>query len=301
MILPKRFAAFFHLSRPHFLVFSTLPYLLGLLVAWREGAPLDSRMAWGGLAAQLLVQLSTAYINDYYDLPSDRLNRRRTLLSGGSGELAAGLLAPRAALIAAAVCLGGAVGLGLLLTAWGMEPVSWTVLILAMLAAVFYTAPPLRLCWRGWGEVSAATVAALVVPQWAYSLQAGALGGDLVRLGLPVLPLIAGMLLGIATPDLPADLQVGKRTLAVRAGAGRIAALYSLLVIAGDGLALLLLGQTGALIALVGLPVAAAAGLGLRRHLAWDGPRLLLMIVWTALLPALALVILAGAVLGGAV
>jgi 1,4-dihydroxy-2-naphthoate octaprenyltransferase len=299
MIL-DRSAAFLHLSRPHFLVFSTLPYLLGLLVAWREGAPLDARIAWVGLAAQLLVQLSTAYVNDYYDLPSDRLNRRRTLLSGGSGELARGVLPPRAALIAAAVCLGGAVGLGLVLTAWGMRPVSWAVLIAAMLAAVFYTAPPLRLCWRGWGEFAAATGAALVVPQWAYSLQPGVLGADLVRRGLPVLPLIAGMLLGIATPDLPADLQAGKRTWRCAPGRDGSRACTS----AGDcrdGLALLLLGQVGALIALAGLPVAAAAGLCLRRHADWRGPRLLLMVVWTALVPAVALVFLAGAVLGGAV
>ncbi len=300
-MIMDRVAAFLHLSRPHFLVFSTLPYLLGLLVAWREGTSLDARIAWVGLAAQLLVQLSTAYVNDYYDLPSDRLNRRRTLLSGGSGELARGVLPPRVALIAAAVCLGGAAGLGLILMTWGMDPVSWAVLGVAMLAAVFYTAPPLRLCWRGWGEFAAATVAALVVPQWAYSLQTGALGADLVRLGLPVLPLIAGMLLGIATPDYPADLQAGKRTLAVRVGAERIAGLYLLLVVAGDGLALLLLGQVGALIALAGLPVAAAAGLGLRHHSSWSGLRLLLMVVWTALVPAVALVFLAGAVLGGAV
>ena len=70
-----RILAFLRLSRPHFLLFSMLPYLLGVLAAWRDGVALDPRLAWVGLAAQLLIQLSTAYINDYFDLPTDRVNR----------------------------------------------------------------------------------------------------------------------------------------------------------------------------------------------------------------------------------
>ena len=292
-----RVLAFLRLSRPHFLLFSMLPYLLGVLVAWRDGAMLDPRRAWVGLVAQLLIQLSTAYVNDYFDLPTDRINRRRTLLSGGSGELASGLLPPRLALVAAAICQAGALGLGLLLAGWGMRPLSWVALFTAILAAVFYTAPPLKLSWRGWGEVSAGAVAALLVPQWAYSLQTGSFSLNLLILCLPIWPLIAGMLLGIATPDLPADVQAGKRTLAVRAEtsrlAGRIATLYAALILVGDGLALLLLpGWIGPVMVLAGLPAGLAGWVGLRHHADYHGPRLLLMVVWTALVPAIGLVVL---------
>jgi 1,4-dihydroxy-2-naphthoate octaprenyltransferase len=292
--------AFLRLSRPHFLLFSTLPYLLGVLAAWREGVILDPRLAWVGLGAQLLVQLSTAYLNDYFDLLTDRINRRRTLLSGGSGELATGLLPPRLGLIAGAVCQGGALILGLILTSWEMGPASGAALITALLAAVFYTAPPLKLSWRGWGEVAAGAVAALLVPQWAYSLQAGSFSVDLLRLSLPIWPLIAGMLLGIATPDIPADTAVGKRTLAVRVGGGRIATLYAVLIGVGDALALLLLpGSLGPVIVLAGLPLAVAGWAGLRRHAAYHGLRLLLMVVWTALVPAIGLVLLCVGLLAG--
>ena len=185
-----------------------------------------------------------------------------------------------------------------------MRPISWVALITAILAAVFYTAPPLKLSWRGWGEVSAGAVAALLVPQWAYSLQAGRFSLGLLGLSLPIWPLIAGMLLGIATPDLPADLQAGKRTLAVRvagrAGAGRVAGLYAALILVGDGLALLLLpGWIGPVVVLAGLPAAVAGWAGLRHHADYHGPRLLLMVVWTALVPASGLVVLCAALLAG--
>ncbi len=289
----RRLVAFIRLSRLHFLVFSTLPYLLGLVLAWGERGALDWPLVGLGLAVQLLVQLATAYLNDYWDLPTDRLNTRRTLLTGGSGELATGLLPPGVALAAGLLCLGAALALALLATvAFAMPPASWLVLVAAIANAVFYTAPPVQLSWRGLGEFATALTAALLVPLWASSLQTGRLSGEVVRLGLPLLPLIAGMMLGIATPDIQADRPVGKRTLAVIVGPHRVPALYAALVALGYLAALLLLPQVGPLLVLVSLPMAVWAWHGLRAHLRLGGWPLLWMVVRAALVPALALALL---------
>jgi 1,4-dihydroxy-2-naphthoate octaprenyltransferase len=204
-----------------------------------------------GSGDQLLVQLSTAYLNDYGDIPTDRINTRRTLLTGGSGVLAAGVIPPRAALIAAFACQGAAVILAALV---GIPAVSWPLLVVAIGTAIFYTSPPLRLAWRGLGEVTTGLTAALLVPLWAYSLQTGSLGSpDLLRVSLPLLLFITAMMLGIAAPDVAADRQVGKRTLAVRIGESRIAPVYAVLVgAAADGLLLFPA-------ALIGVLAAAAA------------------------------------------
>lgn len=268
----RRLVAFIKLSRLHFLVFSTLPYLLGLLLAWGERGALDGRLAALGLVVQLLVQLATAYLNDYWDLPTDRLNTRRTLLTGGSGELATGLLPPGVALAAGLLCLGAALVLALLAAlAFGLPPVSWLVLAAAVASAVLYTAPPVQLSWRGLGEFATALTAALLVPLWASSLQTGRLSSELVRLGLPLVPLIAGMMLGIATPDIQADRAVGKCTLAVLAGPRHVPTLYAALVALGYLAALLLLPQVGPWLVLASLPLAVWAWHGLRAHLRLGG------------------------------
>ncbi len=220
----KQMAAFIHLSRFYFLPLPMLVYAVGVAVARHERAALDDRLLVVGLVIELLVQLSVAYLNDYWDMPTDRINTQRTLLSGGSGVLTTGVLPPVVAPVAAAICQGGA----FLLAIWaGVPRISWLLLILAMGAAVFYTTPPVKLCWRGLGELATALVAALLVPQWAYSLQTRTLSGDVLLLGLPLVPFVMSAFVAIAAPDYEADRQVGKHTLPVRLGERRIAPLYA--------------------------------------------------------------------------
>lgn len=291
----RRIAAFVELSRPYFLALTLLPYLLGVIAAWRERPVLDDSLLWWGLIIQLLVQLSTAYLNDYWDIPTDRINTRRTLLTGGSGVLASGLIPPRAALIAAGVCQGAAVVLSALA---GIPPVGWLLLLVAIGTAICYSTPPLRLAWRGLGESATGVTAALLVPLWACALQTGSLSSDLLRVSPPLLLFVTAMMLGIAAPDMEADRQVNKRTLAVRVGEGRIAALYAGLVGAGYATALLVFPPLALIGALASLPLALWAWYGLQAIPA-GGWRLLLMVLRTMLVPGVVLVGLILAALAG--
>lgn len=283
----RRIAAFIELSRPHFLSLTFLPYLLGVMVARQSRPDLDGGLLWGGLVVQLLVQLSTAYLNDYWDIPTDRINTRRTLLTGGSGILAQGIIPPRAALIAAGVCQGGAVLLAALI---GIPPVGWLLLVAAIGTATFYSAPPLRLAWRGFGELTTGLTAALLVPMWACAMQTGTVSPDLLRVSVPLTCFITAMMLGIAAPDTEADRQVGKRTLAVRAGDRQIARVYAVLVGAGYAASLLLFPPAALIGVLASVPLALWAWAGLRA-VPTGGLRLLVMVLRTMLVP--------GAVLAG--
>lgn len=104
-----RIPAFIRLSRFHFLPLPLLTYALGLALADRDRGGLDGGRLLAGAGIELLAQLSVAYFNDYWDRPTDAINTRRTLLSGGSGELTTGALPPWIALVAGIVCQGGAV------------------------------------------------------------------------------------------------------------------------------------------------------------------------------------------------
>ncbi|HEX4419522.1 MAG TPA: prenyltransferase [Kofleriaceae bacterium] len=144
------------------------------------------------------------------------------------------------------------------------------VMVMGLLAWE-YSAPPLRLCGTGFGELDTALVVTGLVPLLGFVLQApglqGTVGtaGAMAAAGLPgtgglgvlglaiVAPALlqVAMLIAIEFPDAVGDAKTGKRTLVVRLGAARAAWVY----VAITGLAY---GW---------LPV--AVGLGLPGRVAW--------------------------------
>jgi 1,4-dihydroxy-2-naphthoate octaprenyltransferase len=240
---------------------SALPYFLGIGMARQDNFSLDGLLLWAGLVVQLLVQLSVSFLNDYWDIETDRINQNRTPLSGGSGELTTGILHPRVGLVTGIILQALALILALII---GVRGISWAVLALAIFLTQVYTMPPIKLCYRGLGEVSAASVAALIVPAWAYALQADALSAELVRIGLALLPFLMGMLIGIATPDVEADRQVGKLTLPVIVGQQNVAWLYLAVIGVGYVLAALFFSVEMTAAVFLSLPLAWLAWRDLR-------------------------------------
>ena len=215
------------------------------------------------------------FINDRVDVESDRRNAHHGPFSGGSRVLVDGQLTPARHARGIGVALTATAALaGALLAHAGTPALALALLLLALLA-LGYTAPPLRLSWRGWGEATVAVTHSVGVIGVGWLAQGGAPGAALpwllaLPLGLAVLPAI--ILAGL--PDRAADAAVGKRTLAVRLGARRAVRLALALAWAAwlAALALRLWGPApvdglfGAL-----LPLAAA----LLVPLSWQGARLL--------------------------
>jgi 1,4-dihydroxy-2-naphthoate octaprenyltransferase len=137
------------------------------------------------------------------------------------------------------------------------------------------------------GEITTAILAAFIVPSWAYSLQTGELNGEIFLLGLPLIPFVTAMMLGIATPDIEADRQVDKITLAVLAGEGEIARLYLGMVMLGYWLAILILPLMLPTFVLIGvglsIPLAGWAWAGLRHPVKTTTFEWLFMVVRTGL------------------
>jgi 1,4-dihydroxy-2-naphthoate polyprenyltransferase len=239
----RRLMAFVRLGRPQFLLGGFVLYGLGGALAVAGGAAFDPwRYAWGQLVVTA-TQLMTHYANDYFDLEADRANLTPTRWSGGSRVLPDGALAPevalrasRALLVIAAVAasvMARRVGLGPLLLAAAMIGLAWG-----------YSAPPLRLCARGLGELTTALVVTLLVPLLGYHLQAGALAAPIFFAAALPCALQFAMLLAIEFPDAAGDAAVGKRTLVVRLGALPAARLYAVTTLAAFG-ALPLLARAG--------------------------------------------------------
>jgi 1,4-dihydroxy-2-naphthoate octaprenyltransferase len=261
----NRVIAFIRLGRPQFLVGGFVLYGLGGALAVAGGAAFDR---WRYLLGQLVVtatQLMTHYANDYFDLAADRANLTPTRWSGGSRVLPDGALSPPAALraaqallllaAAAAVVLARRTGGGTLLLAASMIGLAWG-----------YSAPPLRLCARGLGELTTALVVTLLVPVFGYRLQAGAVTAPILCAAALPCALQFAMLLAIEFPDAAGDAAVGKRTLVVRLGALPAARLYAALTLAGFGAL--------PIFARLGLPArVAAAPLALAPLALWQAAR----------------------------
>jgi 1,4-dihydroxy-2-naphthoate polyprenyltransferase len=206
--------AFIRLSRLKFLLESLLTVTLGLTIAVFAGHRLR-------LGDWLLVQafvsgthLMTHYCNEYFDYEADTAQESPTGWTGGSRVLARGQLRPEVSLAAAFVML-----FAMIAVVAAIPDSTARGLCAAMLGlGWFYTAPPLRLNYRGLGEVTTAGMLTVLTPVLACYLQAGTIPGLLPAVVVPLFLVMAARMMVMNLIDRDADLTVGKHTVATALG-----------------------------------------------------------------------------------
>jgi 1,4-dihydroxy-2-naphthoate octaprenyltransferase len=192
----------------------------------------------------------------------------RSPFSGGKRVLVDGLLTRGQtwSVAAAAYGLGTVVGLAI---AWAREPrVLWLGLAGAA-CAWFYQAPPLKLSYRGLGELAVAACYGPLIAAGTYFVQRRELAPDVLLTSLPLGLAIGAFLWINEFPDYVADRAAGKRTLVVRLGRARASRAFVALVAVTFGTVTLLpaLGlPAGVWWGLAGLTPAAAAARRLVRE-----------------------------------
>jgi len=222
---------FIRLTRPLFLLGAALLYALGVGIARYLGYPIDVGAYILGQTWVTLLQLSTHYLNEYYNAPADQNNPNRTPFTGGSGAVGPGKLTRRIALIAGMTCLAGLASLTVLMFARGLRPLELSIMAIAFLGAFFYSTPPVHLEASGYGELTTSILVAFFVPAFAYTLQTGDLHRLVAMSTFPLVTLHLAMLIAFELPDYGNDLQYDKRTLLVRMGWQNGMALHNLLIL----------------------------------------------------------------------
>lgn len=166
----------------------------------------------------LFLQLYIVYANDVADRETDRANTTATLFSGGSRVLVQGLLRPgqlrAAALATAALGLCCSVALWLVHGRWLCPPLA----ALALLLLWLYSFGPVRLSYRGGGELLQMLGVGGVLPVFGYHAQSGAVADFPWALLLALLPSHLACALATTLPDEPSDRGSCKRTAAVLLG-----------------------------------------------------------------------------------
>jgi 1,4-dihydroxy-2-naphthoate octaprenyltransferase len=253
---------FVQLSRPYFILGAALVYALGLGIARYLGLVINWQTALLGQAWVTMMQLSTHYLNEYFDSPADQQSPNRTPFSGGSGATGAGKLSRNVPLWAGLTTLTVTASLTVLLIRDTQgNPAILLILILIFLGAFFYSTPPLRLASSGYGELTTAILVSNLVPALAFLLQSGELHRLVAMTTFPLTFLHISMMLALHLPDYGADLNAGKRTLMVRVGWENGMRLHNTFILVAylvAGIALLF-GLPGG----IGLPVFLTLPLGL--------------------------------------
>lgn len=221
-------ACWLKVSRAAFLTASAMPVLVGTSLAWAASGQFDAVLLALAITGIVFIHAGANLANEYFDhiLGADRLNPRPSRLFGGSGSIQEGLVSARNVLSAAIICLTAGAVLGLCIVFLTRSLFVLAVGVIGIVGAWCYTAPPLKLAYRTFGELTIALLFG-VLPVWtSYYIQTGTL--DLVPL-IPALVaaiLIFEVILANEFPDAPTDAAAGKRTIVVRFGARFAAAIY---------------------------------------------------------------------------
>ena len=210
--------ALLRMGRFNLLPGGILAYCLGAAMGAWQVSSMDWRMFGLGLLITELTNLVAHYADEFADVDTDSLTRR-TVFSGGSGVLPAGLLSPRWASISALV-------LALLsstLTAWailsGLLAPSIALLVgVGLVMGWYYSMPPLALERRGLGELVNALLGGILMPLMGYTVQTGQLEIKTTLALLPFFFIVMAGLLGVHWPDRLADAAVGRTSLTIMLG-----------------------------------------------------------------------------------
>ncbi len=251
--------------RLQFYPMTWLAYSAGALAAAPVDGVFGNSVAWLGYLCLFLLEVATVLVNETVDFPSDRNNRFFSTFTGGSRVLVEGLLSLRELRIGIAAALAAflAASAWLLSVTPANTPSVLSVLGAMTILAIGYTAPPLKLCYRGLGELDVAVTHSIGVILCAYVFLGGAWNDAMPwLLSLPLLLAIMPSITLSGIPDLEADAAAGKRTLAVRLGqrgALIVCLIFTLLAAAAalTGQAMHLAGGAFAGIAYVVIPHAA--------------------------------------------
>ncbi len=209
-----------------FLQATIIPVVLGGVIAWQSSA--GKLFHWDlfllTILGASLIHIATNMLNDYFDYKSgnDLMVKHQNPFAGGGRILTAGLISPskHLAVSLSSLVIGCLIGFYLIF-AQGLPMLFWLGLV-GVISSYFYVGPPLKLAYRGVGEIIVGLNFGPIVTLGSYYVQTGS--WSLAALtepflaSLPIGLLIAAVLWINEFPDVDADRAVGKKTLVLRLG-----------------------------------------------------------------------------------
>src|SRR6266571_2469809 len=207
-----------------FLQATIIPVVLGGVIAWQSSA--GKLFHWDlfllTILGASLIHIATNMLNDYFDYKSgnDLMVKHQNPFAGGGRILTAGVISPskHLAVSLSSLAIGCLIGFYLVF-AQGLPMLFWLGLV-GVISSYFYVGAPLKLAYRGIGEIIVGLNFGPIMTLGSYYVQTGSwtrLTEPLLA-SLPIGLLITAVLWINEFPDMDADRAVGKKTLVIRLG-----------------------------------------------------------------------------------
>ena len=226
-----------------------------------------------GVAA---LHLAANLLNDYYDAKgSDPINVRLTPFSGGSRVIQNRQVAPWCVLSIALFFYVLSLSAAIWLVFLG-RPLVLAIGLIGVAAGWAYSARPLQLMSRGWGEICIFFAFGPFITLGAYYVMSGSLSWSAFALGFPQGFFIAAVIWINQFPDYEADRDAGKKNLVVRLGPKLSRYPYCIIMLAAFVAVIFLIGIVGltylAMLSFIAFPLAFKAMKILwREYLSYEG------------------------------
>jgi 1,4-dihydroxy-2-naphthoate octaprenyltransferase len=215
-------------------ILGMLPVLVGTFIASRRTGEFQMPHFILAELITLFVLITTAFANDYADAETDRINRNFNIFSGGSRVIPEGFISKGQMVTATVISSSLAIIFSLILVVFLKgNLIILALTLIGLFAGIEYSLPPLRINYRGLGEVVVMFMYSTFCLYFGYVTQA-ATDFDIGVLS-PSIPLAICMFLMILiteVPDTESDKISSKKTIPAIFGEKTSLIIYSLGAIA---------------------------------------------------------------------
>ena len=153
------------------------PLLLGQAMAFSVNNYISITIFSALVVVGFTIQLYIVYANDYADLEVDADNHTYTIFTGGSRVLIDGTICKATMVRAIWLMLVFNLLLGICFTICFQRPLSLIFIISALFLLFAYSYHPIKLSYRGGGELLQVLGVAVLLPLFSFYLQTGGIDG----------------------------------------------------------------------------------------------------------------------------
>jgi len=225
---------FWQLADPKIWVASTVPMLLGVILAAAYYQAFDYYWFLVALLGVYLIEIGKNAINECVDyltgVDPGVDTEHRTDFSGGKKTIVDGLLTVGQSAIIALITMGAAAVIGLYVVFFREIGVIYIGLA-GFILAIVYSLPPFKLCYRGLGELAVGIAFCTLVLNGMFVVMAQVIEVLTFLVSLPIGLLITNVLWINQFPDYETDKAGGKRNWVVRLGKKKAVRIYGAIFI----------------------------------------------------------------------
>lgn len=212
---------FWQLADPKIWIASTVPMAVGAALAFGRTGRFNIFWFVISLVAAYLIEIGKNAVNEVVDYLSgvDRNVEpdKKTPFSGGKKTIIEGKLTVLEAGIISFFTFGAACLIGIYIMFFREMSIFW-IGFAGVLLAFFYSVPPFKLAYRGFGELTVGLTFGPLVLSGMYLVMANELDWSVVVVSLPIAFLISNVLVINQFPDYEADARGNKKNIVVRLG-----------------------------------------------------------------------------------